>query len=338
VTARRRSLLRTSLLSLGVALCLILVVNWLVPSSTYMLVPVDARPTNEKVRVPGEKPQHGRGAVYYVAVSERQATWAQRLIPALRPDGADLVEEQQLIPDGSSFDEEVQQGRAEMARSEEIATAVALRAAGYKIGVRSTGVLVDVVYLDVPARKHLRRGDVILSAAGRIVKTPSQLRAAVRTVEPGDPILLTIRRGDKTSDVTVKTIPSPDDATRPLIGVQIGQAADITLPVQVTIDLGEVGGPSAGLPLALEVTKELGRDIDRGRLVVATGEIELDGSINAVGGIKQKTFGARAVGADVLLVPVDNAEQARAYAGNLRVIAVENFQQALRELATLDEK
>ena len=105
------------------------------------------------------------------------------------------------------------------------------------------------------------------------------------------------------------------------------------------IDLGGVGGPSAGLPFALEVYQELGNDVDRGYEVAATGEIELDGTVASVGGIKQKTFGVRSAGADVFLVPAgDNAAVARRYAGNLRIIPVESFQQALRVLQTLPQK
>ena len=70
--------------------------------------------------------------------------------------------------------------------------------------------------------------------------------------------------------------------------------------------------------------------------MAATGEIELDGSVVPVGGVKQKVIGAKRAGADVFLVPAgDNAEVARRYAGDLRVIPVESFRQALRELATL---
>jgi PDZ domain-containing protein len=85
--------------------------------------------------------------------------------------------------------------------------------------------------------------------------------------------------------------------------------------------------------------QKLGRDVDRGYRVAATGEIELNGAVGAIGGIKQKVFGAKAAGADVFLVPSgDNANEARRYAGNLRVIAVDNFQQALRKLATLPHR
>ena len=85
--------------------------------------------------------------------------------------------------------------------------------------------------------------------------------------------------------------------------------------------------------------EQLGRDVDRGYKVAATGQIELDGAITPIGGVKQKTFGAREAKADVFLVPAgDNAREARRYAHGLRVIAVKTFPQALRALATLPRK
>ena len=136
--------------------------------------------------------------------------------------------------------------------------------------------------------------------------------------------------------MTVKTVESHVERGRALIGIRVSQAADIKLPLKVDINLGDVGGPSAGLPFALDVLQELGTNVDHGRRVVATGEIALDGSVGPIGGVKQKTFGARTAGADVFLVPAgDNATEARRYAGNLRIIAVKSFQQALSALRTL---
>jgi PDZ domain-containing protein len=62
----------------------------------------------------------------------------------------------------------------------------------------------------------------------------------------------------------------------------------------------------------------------------------LDGTVAPVGGLKQKTIGARRAGADVFLVPAgENAQEARRYAGKMRVIPVNSYRQALRALATL---
>ena len=113
-------------------------------------------------------------------------------------------------------------------------------------------------------------------------------------------------------------------------------AESVHLPVLVSIDSGDVGGPSAGLAFALEVLEKLGRNVDRGNKIAATGEIFLNGAVGPIGGIKQKTIGAREAGVDAFLVPAgQNATDARKYADGLRIIPVKNFQQALHALATL---
>jgi len=113
----------------------------------------------------------------------------------------------------------------------------------------------------------------------------------------------------------------------------------VRLPVPVRIDLGQVGGPSAGLAFALDIVEELGHDVDRGHRIAATGELCGDGTVFPIGGVKQKTIGAKQAGADVFIVPAgDNAAEARRYAGTMRVLPVHSFRQALRELATLPRK
>ena len=103
-------------------------------------------------------------------------------------------------------------------------------------------------------------------------------------------------------DVKILTVPNPANPEVPFLGIELSEPT-ITLPFPVKFDLGQVGGPSAGLAFALDLAEELGRDVDRGRRVAATGEIGLDGSVRAVGGIKQKTIGARQSDMDLFLVP-----------------------------------
>ena len=99
-----------------------------------------------------------------------------------------------------------------------------------------------------------------------------------------------------------------------------------------------VGGPSAGLAFALEVLQQLGKNVDHGYKIAATGEIFLNGSVGPIGGIEQKTIGAREAGVDAFLVPAgQNATDARKYAHGLRIIPVKSFQQALHALATLPD-
>ena len=319
----------------------LLAFTWFSPSRDYLYVPNTASPVASKVKVEGEKPAatDSTGAIYYVDVSVRQATWVERLLPFTRPDGATLVPRDQVVPPGSSFEESHKEGLREMARSEETAAAVALKQAGFRVTAKPRGALVEAVATDAPAAAVLDAGDVIVGIGSQAISRPDELRRAFRNVHPGDAVRLRIRRDGEAKALTVKTIESPGQPGHAIIGIRVGQAADITLPLKVDIDLGSVGGPSAGLPFALDVLQELGTNVDHGRRVVATGEIALDGSVGPIGGVKQKTFGARSAGADVFLVPAgDNATEARRYAGNLRIIPVKSFQQALSALQTLPEK
>jgi Lon-like protease len=308
---------------------------WLLPSDSYLLLPDTAKPLAGKVKVEGEKP-HPPGGIYYVDVVVRKASLLEDLAPVTRPDGADLVPEQALVPPGSNFGERRRQNLQQMDRSQQIAAAVALRELGYDVKAEPEGALVVGVAADAPAAGKIEPTDVIVGVDGKAVKTPDDLRRLIGTRKPGEKVQLRVRRDDATRVIEVGTIASPAERGRPIVGIQVEQFADIKLPIDVEIDLAGVGGPSAGLAFALDIVEELRGGVDRGLNVAATGEIELDGDVLPIGGVEQKVIGARRTGADVFLVPAgDNAAEARRHAGDLRIIPVESFGQALRALATL---
>jgi len=189
-----------------------------------------------------------------------------------------------------------------------------------------------------PAAGKIFPTDVVVSANGTKVRGPADLRHAIESVKPGTKVRLVVRRGSELVPVTVGTVADPHDPKRSIIGVFVTPAATIKLPFPVSIDAGNVGGPSAGLAFALDVLQRLGRNVTHGRRVAATGEIGLDGSVAPVGGIEQKTIGVRNSGIHVFLVPAgENAAEARRYAHGLRIVPVKSFRQALRRLATLSK-
>ena len=327
------------LLALGIALALIAVgAAWLYPADSYLLLPDRAKPLADLVKVEGEKP-HPPGEILYVDVIVRQASVLEELLPFTRPDGADLVPKNAIVPPGSNYQERRRQNLRQMDRSQKIAAAVALRQLGYKVVAKPEGALIVDVGPGSPADGKIEATDVIVGVDGEPVKTPQDLRRLIAKHKPGETVKLSVRAGGATRNVEVGTIESPAEKGRPIIGVQVEQSAAISLPLDVKIDLGGVGGPSAGLAFALDIAEELRGNVDRGLKVAATGELELDGQVAPIGGVKQKVIGAKRSGADVFLVPAgDNAEEARRHAGDLRVIPVESFRQALRALATLRRK
>jgi len=313
-------------------------VLWFLPADEFIFTPGNPKPLDDKVVVEGGRPT-GDGDVYYVDVFVRRTSRLEELFPRLRPAGSTVVPEHALLPPGTSEAERDRQTAAEMERSELIASAVALRELGYDVRATPRGALVVDVVQDVPASDKIERGDVIVAVDGTAVRTPDDLRGAIRRRRPGDEASLTVRREGKQVGVVVRTVADTSEPERPILGILVDQDADISLPLDVEIDLGRVGGPSAGLPFAIEIARMLGRDVTHGCDIAATGELALDGTVLSVGGLKQKTIGARDTGVDVFLVPSgENAEVAQDNAEGLEIVPVESFQQALRLLTTSPRK
>ena len=307
---------------------------WRLPSGDFLVIPDTAKPLESRIDVQGGHPG-GRGDVYYVDVYVRRIRTLERLLPFLRPDGTTLVPAESLAPEGTSDSDRQRQNAEEMSRSQQIASVVALRTLGYRVGAVARGVLVTSVSSDVPAANVLQPDDVIVSADRVQVRTPPELRFVIGRHRPGSRVRLTIRRDGKLRSVSTRTVANPADPGRAIIGILVDQDAKIRLPFHVGIDLGKVGGPSAGLPFALEIARQLGRNVTHGCRVAATGELALDGSVLPIGGIKQKTIGARRAHVDFFLVPAGpNVQGARANAHGLTIIPVQSFHQALRRLTT----
>lgn len=306
-----------------------------IPSGDYLLLPDVAHPVAPLVRVQGGRPRTGPGGIYFVDVLERRASEFERLFPWIHSD-ATLIPANLIVPPGTSSAAAEAADLREMQISQRVAAAVALRRLGYHVVVKPDGVTVNGVELGTAAYRRLQPADVILGIDGKPTPTIAKLRRVLADVKPGDTVQVRIRRGSKVLTESLRTVNDPQEPGHALIGFEPAQSAQIKLPLRVSIDAQGIGGPSAGLAFALEVMQQLGRNVDRGHRIAATGEMELNGTVAPIGGVKQKIFDARKAKVDAFLVPAgDNARVARRYAGHVRIIPVRSFDQALQALATL---
>jgi PDZ domain-containing protein len=329
----RRLFSTTTALVAGLVLVAIVGALLIVPSNDYIFLPDEAHPVAPLVTVPGGH-DPTQGGIYYVDVIVRKAHLIERLFGGLH-EGADLYPASVINPPGGGEQERRQIDLEDMQNSQQVAAAVALRAAGKTVVTTPIGAKIDEVIPQSPAVGKLEPDDVITAIGGEPIKTRADVITAMAKHKPGDSVAFAIRRGGTSRVVNIRTVAEPK-TNRAVIGILLETAVDIHLPIDVRINAGDVGGPSAGLAFALDVLQELGRNIVRGQKIAATGEILPDGSIGAIGGVKQKTIGAREAHVDAFLVPAgENAQEARRYAHGLRIIAVKTFPQALRALATL---
>jgi PDZ domain-containing protein len=324
--------------ALVVLLAVTALILWNIPSGDYVLLPDVAHPVAPLVRVQGAHPANGSGAVYFVDVIERRASEFEKLFPWIHSH-ATFLPASLIVPPGTTSAAVQRAEFRQMSISQQVAAAVALRRLGYHVVVRPNGVIVNVVGLGTHAYGKLQPADVIVAVDGTPTPTIARLRDVLSHVKPGRTVDVRVRRGGRVLTERIRTITDPQQDGRAIIGFEPAQSAKIKLPVRVSIDAGGIGGPSAGLAFALEVMQQLGRDVTHGYRVAATGEMGLNGTVSPIGGVEQKTYGARAANADVFLVPAGaNAATARRYAGNVRIIPVRTFAQALHALATLPRK
>jgi Lon-like protease len=233
-----------------------------------------------------------------------------------------VVPEDELFPKGVTSKQVDSQGAAEMADSQQEAIAVALRGLGQTVPeVVSIGELTK----DSPARGILLDDDIIVSIDGKTITTPDSVRAAIRAHKPGESATFTVRRGGKDQVVTVKTANVGGNA---VVGILL--ATKFVFPTKVSINAGDVGGPSAGLMFSLAIYDKLTPgSLTGGANIAGTGTIDSAGTVGGIGGIQQKLVGAKRGGAMWFLAPAANCTEVVGHVPDgLRVVKVATFTQA----------
>lgn len=125
---------------------------------------------------------------------------------------------------------------------------------------------------------------------------------------------------------------------RPILGIEVRTVdPQIDLPVPVDVESGRIGGPSAGLMIAVTVYDKVDAEVDlaAGRTVAGTGSVDRDGTVGPIGGIRQKVIAADRRDVDVFLAPEMQFKQARsglAPGSTMRVLSVGSFDDAVAAL------
>ena len=239
-----------------------------------------------------------------------------------------------VFPRNQTTEERNEQSAAMMVDSQNEATAAALVELGYDVNPRlSVHSLTD----DSAANGILEPGDIILEADGEAVTDAAAMRDIVNAGD-GDPISILIERdGDEeTVSVTPKEVEVDGEPTW-LIGVML--TTEFDFPFDVTIQLNNVGGPSAGMMFALGIMDVLTPgELNGGESVAGTGTITADGTVGPIGGIQQKLWGAVGADADWFLAPEANCDEVVGHIPDgLRVFSVETLDDALDVLDAIRE-
>ena len=165
-----------------------------------------------------------------------------------------------------------------------------------------------------PAASVLKADDRIVKVGEKQIETLTDVPKAVNASN-GSAIDVTVERGGKQQTFKLTPVRASDDS-RWILGAGLKQSYD--LPAHVQYNLDGVGGPSAGLMLALGTVDKLSEgtllaDEDAGgdpyrSYISGTGTIDANGKVGAIGGIKYKILATGRYGARYFLAPKENCD------------------------------
>ena len=165
-----------------------------------------------------------------------------------------------------------------------------------------------------PAASVLKADDRIVKVGDKQIETLTDVPKAVNASN-GSAIDVTVERDGKQQTFKLTPVRASDDS-RWILGAGLKQSYD--LPAHVQYNLDGVGGPSAGLMLALGTVDKLSEgtllaDEDAGgdpyrSYISGTGTIDADGKVGAIGGIKYKILATGRYGARYFLAPRENCD------------------------------
>ena len=319
-------------------LCLLGITISLTPTNNGLEFPGFAVPVEPMINVPPQYRHPVTGSFLLTTViPQTPITIGEWVYGQLSPV-VKIVPPEQIVPPDTTAQAVVRQNYQMLTESETVALAVGLRLAGYNVKMVGQGARVVSILPNSPSRGMLQPGDVIISLENKSISTATDLINQLKLQDARSDVKMQIERAGQKKDMAIPLIPPATPGDPPLIGITIETAGfNVKLPIPVKITPQKiVGGPSAGLMFALTVYNILTPgDLTGGRRIAGTGTISIEGTVGPIGGVQQKVAGAESAGAEYFLSPPENYEDARAVAGQIKVIKVDTAEQAIEFLRSL---
>ena len=167
------------------------------------------------------------------------------------------------------------------------------------------------------------------------IRHASTTAALMRTIPAGSEVTITVDRSGTTLNLSFATIASSTDSRGSMLGVYL--SVDPALPVDITVNIDGVGGPSAGMMFSLSIIDRLTPgDMTGGNVIAGTGTMSYDGYVGRIGGIQQKLWGAHRDGAQWFLAPSENCNEVVGHVPDgLRVVSVSTLDEAVSAVRSI---
>ncbi|HJU81048.1 MAG TPA: PDZ domain-containing protein [Acidimicrobiia bacterium] len=336
-TARQRRRWPIVVACLALVIAGLLIGAWNITLPYYAFSPGPVGDALEAIKASEVETYRANEELLMLTVSSQEVNPIEAFLAGIDPT-VDLVAREAVRRPDETDEEFVTRNQASMDLSKETAITLALRRLGYEVATTSEGVLIADVDETAPAIDVLRVDDVIVAVEGVAVSLPEDIGTAISDNEPGDLITLDLKRDDQDLTAQVELVAREDDPNAPLIGISVAALEPrFEFPFPIDIDAGLIGGPSAGMMYTLAVMELLGPEsLSSGHVIAGTGTIDVDGNVGGIGGVRQKVVAAEAAGAEVMLVPASNYDEAlTAPINGIELIPVATLDEVLAALANL---
>ncbi|QCA29583.1 PDZ domain-containing protein [Vagococcus xieshaowenii] len=321
------------------------------PLPYYIEMPGSADDVQQFVTVDGQKNEH-TGAYLLTTVGIRQAT-PLTLLTAKFNDFQEVETKEALFGDNNSEEYDLI-GQLQMSSSENMAKKVALDLAKEPYTFVYEGVFIHSVVEGSDFEGKLKVGDVVYKVDEHSFDSSEQFMTYVKGKKLGESVTLTIKRDDKTMEISGKLIKLP--ATKNIgIGITLSDKTSLESDRKIAFEVEDIGGPSAGLMFTLEIYEGLiGQSLRNGHIIAGTGEIKSNGDVGMIGGIDKKIVAADQAGADIFFAPSEEypedvlkeapdlknnyeiaKEAAKKIKTDMKIVPVKNVKEALAYLETL---
>ncbi|HZH61914.1 MAG TPA: SepM family pheromone-processing serine protease [Metabacillus sp.] len=233
--------------------------------------------------------------------------------------------------------------------SQESAISVAYQKANKKVEYTFHGIYVDGVIKDMPAASVLEVGDRIYKVDSIELQTAEEFIEYVGTKKEGDQVNIMFDREGKQDEAQITLAPFPDQPEKVGLGISLVTDRQMDVEPEIELQTEEIGGPSAGLMMSLEIYNQLTEgDLTRGYQIAGTGTINAEGEVGPIGGISQKIVAADKEGIDIFLAPNGNGnpisnykeavETGKKIGTEMKIIPIDSFDEAVEYLQNLETK
>ena len=278
-----------------------------------------------------------KGSLNMAYVSEIHAT-IPTLIISLFNDDWDIEKEEDVKNDNETIEEKNYRNKMLLEEANDTALLVAYKHSDIDYSIENSKVY--ITYIDELANTNLKIGDQILKVDNKKIKDKNDLFTYIASKKIGDKISLEVKDINGENKKRTSTLINVLD--EPKVGAIVTETFNLKSNKKVEFNFkNSESGSSGGLMLTLTLYSHLNEiDLTKGKTIVGTGTIDINGNVGEISGIKYKLIGAVNKKADIFLVPAGNnykeAKKVKKEKGcDIELVPVKTFEDALKYLKNL---